>query len=148
MKYICSLNGESENNKEEKEGKWKPWKPSHVLIFYTRFLLEAAQGGWIKANADGACNILNNAAAAGGVFHYEHGAWIFGFTRTFGHLLGSHSRIVGSSWCYGACMDRVLVRQYPCRRDPREWEVKIQHVQRDLNMVADKLASLSRNKQQ
>ncbi|KAL4385942.1 hypothetical protein GQ457_09G002420 [Hibiscus cannabinus] len=40
--------------------------------------------GWVKANANGACNVGMSKAAVGGVIRNEHGNWLFDFARSIG----------------------------------------------------------------
>ncbi|KAK8575263.1 hypothetical protein V6N12_062939 [Hibiscus sabdariffa] len=40
--------------------------------------------GWVKANADGAYNVVNNKVSVGGVIRDEHENWLFGFSRNIG----------------------------------------------------------------
>ncbi|KAL4281492.1 hypothetical protein GQ457_03G010450 [Hibiscus cannabinus] len=127
--------------------------------------------GWVRVNVDGAVSGPNQCATVGGVVRDEYAAWLFGFARSLGscsvimaELWATHDGLL-HAWRLGyrkvelESDSRQVVDILKCDSLDlidsavvtlvhellrRQWEVRIRHVRREANSVADKLAKLMR----
>ncbi|KAE8729875.1 hypothetical protein F3Y22_tig00003096pilonHSYRG00043 [Hibiscus syriacus] len=126
---------------------------------------------WIKAYSDGAVNLGDGSAAAGGVLRNHNGDWIVGFSRSLGKCLvliaelwGAHDTLVHAlrlgfksvviekdnaevvdiyNNLFDALAGNTLVDALKELRD-QDWTTRMVRIKREINGVADKLASMSR----
>ncbi|KAE8712936.1 hypothetical protein F3Y22_tig00110221pilonHSYRG00209 [Hibiscus syriacus] len=93
---------------------------------------------WVKVNDDGAVWGPMKMASAGGVIRDDQGRWIVGFAQNLAvKTLKNNSRLTENG--AAAIFIHRLLR--------RDWEVKVDHVHREANSVAYRLAELARGKE-
>ncbi|KAK8478191.1 hypothetical protein V6N11_020183 [Hibiscus sabdariffa] len=126
---------------------------------------------WVKINVDGAVHPSTSAAAIGGICRSDSGEWIFGFSRRIGccSILNAELWVIFYGlqyvWRRGYC--RVIIES-DCREAiccvtngdvapmvnglvvirewlQPSWEVKVNHIFRQSNMVVDWLAKALRD---
>ncbi|KAE8674682.1 hypothetical protein F3Y22_tig00111741pilonHSYRG00313 [Hibiscus syriacus] len=126
---------------------------------------------WIKANTDGAFGGLMKMVVAGGVLRDDQGVWIFGFARSLGictvfmvEFWAIHDSL-SHAWHFGF---RGIKVETDCAKAvetlnnnikavvggaivsliwellQRDLEIRIKHVHREANLVAERLAALAR----
>ncbi|GMI86798.1 hypothetical protein HRI_002349100 [Hibiscus trionum] len=123
--------------------------------------------GWVKLNADGSVYGQHKEAAIGGVVRDSLGRWLFGFARRIGvcsvlmaELWAAYEALM-HAWRMGFKkvvlesdnleVTRILSNESMALRGDvvvdlifgllcRDWEVRVQHIGREGNMVADLLA--------
>ncbi|XP_061340875.1 myrcene synthase, chloroplastic-like [Gastrolobium bilobum] len=129
---------------------------------------EAPPTTWIKLNSDGACSVKGTRLSCGGVIRSCNGDWIAGFSKGLGcgNILMAKlwGILIGLEWTWVKGYQRVMVEtdsmdacelitqgcvdSHPCHllmlriREMLEksWMVRVDHVNRECNRVADWLA--------
>ncbi|KAL4378986.1 hypothetical protein GQ457_02G000930 [Hibiscus cannabinus] len=123
--------------------------------------------GWCKLNTDGAVSVRNGEASCGGVVRDNLGGWLIGFSKKIGICSTFEAELWGlyeglsAAWMIGVdkllveidCLD--VVKLFADRRTvdrcvalvpyimellSRQWQVRLAHVRREGNCVADWLA--------
>ncbi|KAK8479556.1 hypothetical protein V6N12_064054 [Hibiscus sabdariffa] len=127
---------------------FRVWKPTANRLFSVRSAYQvckpstndpaeekAPPWGWCKLNVDGSRDRLTRVSSCGGVIRDSHGYWMMGFTKN----LGMCSVLDAELWGIyeGLLCAWVLVMP------KRSWEVRIVHIPRNSNKVADGLAKMA-----
>ncbi|MBA0846747.1 hypothetical protein Goshw_006773, partial [Gossypium schwendimanii] len=105
--------------------------------------------GWVKLNTNGALLGSNNIAAIGGVFR-DHGAnWTCEFTMRIGkdsifktELECDNALVVETILASGAGISLLLELRLISKLLCRNWKVRLQHIPREHNRVADWITKL------
>lgn len=130
-----------------------------------------AVDGWVTVNTDGASKAGGGISGCGGLVRDHHGRWLGGFTRFIGETHAYIAELWGAleglllAWTKGyrhvelqldskvvvsqltgngsgTMMGRGLVHRLQ-QMLQRQWQVKILHIYREANMVADGLACIA-----
>ncbi|XVF74116.1 hypothetical protein PTKIN_Ptkin13bG0034400 [Pterospermum kingtungense] len=141
-------------------------------MYITRYLRWIPpEEDWVKLNTDGCSKIIGERAACGGLFRDQSGIWLGGFMANLGRCGAMEAELWGIlfglryAWEKGYKwlileVDTQVVANWlvkgntspvsmvnllsACRYElSRQWEVKIGHVYREQNCVADHLALMA-----
>ncbi|KAJ8749887.1 hypothetical protein K2173_013802 [Erythroxylum novogranatense] len=153
-----------------KQVKYSSMKPRRrAVAFPKQVCWQPPAPGWTKMNVDGAVDPLVGAAAAGGVLRSTNGSWLAGFAHNLGICSVTNAELWGLldglqiAWSLGTNKvevesDNMSVIQWLNNHNQesmdnalicsirelmsRSWHVKLHHVFREGNAIADAMARI------